>query len=920
MLAAASAAGAGVEAPSYGRDIGPILARRCFVCHGPDESTREARLRLDTADGSTRKRGRRPAVIVPGSPDESPLWQRLTTSDLDDRMPPHSEGHEALPPDELALLRAWIEAGAPYETHWSWQDLAVPPIPQVQDAEWPAGDIDRYVLSRLEREGLSPAPQADPAARLRRLHHDLSGLPPDPAAVRAFLDDPSPMAWEAHVDRLLAAPGFGETWARHWLDLVRYAETHGHEFDYPIDEAWRYRDWVIAAINANMPWDQFVREQIAGDMHRQQRSPELPGVPPPVVATGWWWLSQGTHGPVDVRMDELDRIDNQVDVFGRTFLGATMACARCHDHKFDAITQRDYYAMAGVIRSSRRAYAYLDPGAQLARAVDGLDLLQDVCADQLPSETLQPLPSRDPVRVTGAAFTWDFGDDPEAWSGWTNSGWSFRPRSVLRPGDVVFAGKSGPRRVGTGQVHSAVMARGLHGTARSPSFTIEQPFVHVLARGDGSRIRVYIDHYWLNDRNELLFETMIQDLDHPDTWQVHSIDVSRYLGHHARVELIDDGDGFVAVDWIAHGGELPEHLADPVPVDLKSVQLSTVHLERLARLDAVLPAPTRALAMVDGSPADSPLLIRGDPGSPGAPAPRGLAAAFPGGEPPEIIASGRLELADRVMDPGNPLTARVAANRAWQHLMGRGLSTTPDDLGGMGEAPSHPELLDHLAVKFKADWNLKGLIKQIAMSRAYSMASTHPDPRAVELDPDGRLLSRAVVRRVSAERLRDAMLAVSGSLDRTMGGPPVPVHLRESMHGRGRPDQSGPIDGNNRRSIYQEVRRNFLNPFLMAFDMPVPSSTSGRRAVSNVPEQGLMMLNDPFVLELAVRFGARGRANLDEGRTRAEIVGDMIAAAYARLPREPEIDLLAASLDDTDDSWTDLAHALLASTEFRYLR
>lgn len=835
-------------------------------------------------------------------------------------MPPQADGHDALPPDELALLRAWIDAGAPYEMHWSWRDLEVPPVPQVQDAVWPAGDIDRYVLSRLEQEGLSPAPQADPATRLRRLHHDLSGLPPDPAVVRAFVDDLSPEAWEAHVDRLLASPGFGETWARHWLDLVRYAETHGHEFDYPIDLAWRYRDWVIAALNANMPWDQFVREQIVGDTHHQQRSPEFSGVPPPVVATGWWWLSQGAHAPVDVRMDELDRIDNQVDVFSRTFLGTTMACARCHDHKFDAITQRDYYAMAGIIRSSRRAYAYLDPGEQLAAAIDELDVLQDVCADQLSSETLQPLPSEDPLHVNGAAFTWDFGDDPEAWSGWANGGWSFRPRSVLRTGEVIFAGEPGPRRVGTGQIHSAVMARGLHGTARSPSFVIEQPFVHVLARGERSRIRVYIDQFWLNERNELLFETMIQELDHPDTWQVHSIDVSRYLGHNAYIEFIDDDAGFVAVDWVVHGGELPEHLVDPMSLDLESVHLPRVHLEQRARLDAALPVPTRALAMVDGSPADSPLLIRGDPKIPSDPAPRGLAAAFPGGEPPQIVESGRLQLADRMIDPDNPLTARVAANRAWHHLMGRGLSTTPDDLGSMGKAPSHPELLDHLAVNFRADWNLKGLIKQIVMSRAYSMASTHSDPRAVEIDPDGRLLSRAVIRRVSAERLRDAMLVVSGSLDRTMGGPPVPVHLRESMQGRGRPGQSGPIDGNNRRSIYQEVRRNFLNPFMTAFDMPVPASTSGCRAVSNVPEQGLMMLNDPFIMELAVRFGARGRANLDDGLTQTEIVGDMITAAYARLPYEPEIELLTASLDDTDDSWTDLAHAILASAEFRYLR
>jgi hypothetical protein len=346
----------------------------------------------------------------------------------------------------------------------------------------------------------------------------------------------------------------------------------------------------------------------------------------------------------------------------------------------------------------------------------------------------------------------------------------------------------------------------------------------------------------------------------------------------------------------------------------------------LATITTDIPSPARALAMVEGTPADSKVLDRGNPATPLDPAHRSLVMAFPSTpqeshitKSPDLFGSGRSGLAERVLDPANPLTARVAVNRVWHHLMGRGLSTTTDDFGGMGQSPSHSDLLDHLAIRFQQDWNLKALIKRIVMSRTYSMASTPITPGMMKIDPDARLLSRALVRRMSAERLRDAMLVVSGSLDRAVGGPSVPVRLRESMQGRGRPKTSGPIDGDNRRSIYQEVRRNFLDPFMTAFDMPVPSSTVGRRTVSNVPEQGLILLNDSMVAEFAARFGASARSAVEEGASREDAIGNMIVAAYARLPRADEIELLISLSDDTPESWTDIAHALLVSAEFRYL-
>ena len=909
-------------APSYGRDIAPILAHRCFVCHGPDSSTRKSRLRLDTSKGATEKRGRRPAVIVPGDPQASVLWQRITTDDLEDRMPPADEGHDAIPAEEAALIYAWIEAGAAYETHWSWQPLSPPKVPAVHDASWASGDIDRFVVARLEERGLAPVSQADPAARLRRVHHDLTGLPPSPQVVRAFLADPSRGAWEAQVDQLLADPGFGETWGRHWLDLMRYAQTHGHEFDYPIDEAWRYRDWVIGALNANMPWDQFVREQIAGDTSRQQRVPDIPGLAPPAVATGWWWLSQGTHAPVDVRMDELDRIDNQIDVFSRTFLGTTMACARCHDHKFDAISQKDYYAMVGVIRSSRRCYAYLDPDGRINERVAAMQHAKRQIGSHI---TGGQKSARAPQSASEGNVVWDFGEDPEALLGWTTSGWSF-DEALQPPGSVVMTDGLSVGRVGVGQIHSGGTASGLHGTARSPSFTIDAPYVYVRARGTHSSVRLYVDQYWLNDRNPLLFESMIHAVEDASTWKVFAIDVSRYQGSEAYMELLDDGDGFLAVDWIVHGDAMADDVIGDVAIVHDVVDLDPTLLSPLAALAIDIPAPDRALAMVEGTPADSKVLDRGNPATPLEAANRSLIMAFPSTphesystKSPDLFGSGRPGLADRVLDPANPLTARVAVNRVWHHLMGRGLSTTTDDFGGMGQSPSHPELLDYLASRFQQDWNLKALIKRIVMSRTYSMASTPVTPDMMDIDPDARFLSRAIVRRMSAERLRDAMLVVSGSLDPEVGGPSVPVRLRESMQGRGRPGASGPIDGDNRRSIYQDVRRNFLDPFMTAFDMPVPASTVGRRTVSNVPEQGLMLLNDSMVVEFASRFGASARSQVNEGVSQEEAIGNMIIAAYGRLPRADEVELLVSLSDDTPESWTDIAHALLASAEFRYL-
>ena len=361
-------------AVDFNTDIRPILARNCFLCHGPDSSTREAGLRLDirpAALAPTRNDG--VAAVVPGDSDASMLIRRITSGDEDFQMPPSDRPR--LTTGEVETLRRWIDQGAPYMKHWAWTPIQRTTPPTNDDLNWSEHPVDRFVYDKLATNRLSPAGQADRTTLIRRLTFDLIGLPPTPEEVETFLQDDSLDAWEKLVDRLLDSAKFGERWARHWLDLVRYAETHGHEFDYPIRYAWQYRDYVIRALNEDVPYDQFVTEHVAGDLLDSPRQHPQEQYNESIIGTGFWFLSQGTHAPVDVRADEAERIANQIDVLGKAFLGITVSCARCHDHKFDPISTDDFYALNGFLQSSRRQEAYLDPKGRIAMSAAELSEL-----------------------------------------------------------------------------------------------------------------------------------------------------------------------------------------------------------------------------------------------------------------------------------------------------------------------------------------------------------------------------------------------------------------------------------------------------------------------------------------------------------------------------------------------------------------
>jgi hypothetical protein len=1127
--------------------VRPLLAEHCFSCHG--DADQKAGLRLDHI-ASILEGGDSGPALVPGHPESSRLLHAVRYDDVELQMPPRGR----LPETAVADLRKWIELGAPWpnETraaptkdapidlearkaeHWCWRDLAETAPPAANEPD--LSPIDAFVRAAAAERGLACGPEADRATLLRRVHFDLVGLPPSAEEIDSFVADPAPDAYERRVDALLASPRFGERWARHWMDLFRYAETYGHEFDYPIEEAWRYRDYLIRALAADVPYDQLVREHLAGDLLDPPRIDPETGENQSIQATAHYYFHQATHGPVDSRQDEADRIDNQIDVLTKSFLALGVSCARCHDHKFDAISTRDYYALSGYLKSSRRQIARLDPDGSIERAarrarelvseldarIDGLTA-QDPVDKWRESERLEAaaaaLPPAEATRTFAAeelkTLSLAHGDyraqemggfGAGRWRGDAQMWWTggrpgdrlvlefqapragrarleasftkardyavFRvfldgvaaadaidgydpnvaPTGFLSLGEHEFG--DGPHRIefeivgrneraapgymlgiddlrwvslaaplereaaiaGVAQQHdvaaerlerfatakfsraelprdegtparptagfedfaagfgnwkesgfafggrpargaadSSVLGRRFEGALRSRSFVIESDWILYRAAGERARIRVIVDGYQLDVFNALLFEDFTFTVASPDRFAWRAQRVAKYRGHRAHIELLDEGDGWLAVDEIvfaaapdvvagesatgAHSLDVRDdaRAADTLRRDGRWLALDprvTALEAELARLDAELKSPRRALAIEDGFGEDDYVHLRGKPTNVGPRQARRFLEALGGGA---VLApedgSGRLALADEWLAPTNPLPARVAVNRIWHHLFGRGLVPTTDDFGKLGELPSHPELLDWLASWFRTEarWSQKALIRLIVLSRAYRASSDATDHEAERVDPQNRWLHRRSVRRLEGEAIRDAMLAISGSLDLTMYGPSVPVHLTPFMDGRGRPGSSGPLDGAGRRSVYLEVRRNFLSPFMLAFDTPLPSSTVGRRSVSNVPAQSLILMNDPLVVELARRTGRRvapnpdlplpamveaaHRAVLGRAATEAERAS-LVEFATAQHEIYRAIDPAAAF----ERTAADVCQALFTSKEFYFLR
>lgn len=845
-------------------------------------------------------------------------------------------------------------------THWAWQPLRTdaPPGPGIP--------VDAFVDHELARVELQRSPPAPPHQQLRRLWFDLVGLPPPPDAVLRFVADPSDAAWAREVDALLASPAHSERFARHWLDLVRYAETLGHEFDYAIPNAWRYRDYVIRAIDADLPFDQFLREHLAGDLLPQpRRGPS--GDNESVQATAAWWFGEQVHAPVDPKRHLADRIDNQLDVLGKAMLGLTVACARCHDHKFDAIGAADYYGLFGVLRSTGYVQAPLQPldrdsaGYQAAIAahgsvfeawrqhggpaweepphildemrgfVDASDIAlrqEDHCvADTFPASSLRLPKTEESRRFTTVndAFVQHRGPfcpDPSA----------ERPRLILLPGRWWNSGAAGPRR---------------EGVLQTPTFVIDQRYLHVRTAGEGSRLVLHVDGFHLV--RDPIYGSLRRAIDRAEPHWV-TFDLGGFTGRHAVLQAIDqrtpdladpqhDHDEYPANGWLAvqcavlsphaeppPGGErrpLPPTTWDTPPPPVRTA------LAKLAALQDALPVSPTLPALVEQTGRDEAIHHRGNPNQPGDVAPRRFLAALSGASTLQAgDDSGRLALADALLAADNPLPARVLANRLWHLLFGRGLVRSADNVGALGDRPSHPALLDWLARELIAHgWSQKHLLRTIVTSATYRQASL-PRDEAETRDAGNVRLHRQNVRPLEAEALRDALLATAGRLDPTRFGPSIELPLDAVPSQRGRPRTAGPLDGAGRRSIYLAMRRNFRAPLLAAFDQPQPFAPIAVRNRSNVPAQALALANDPFVHAMAAALAQRVLA---EGGDDDAVLARAYTIAFARPPRDDERQRAGAFLRDattgTEPSseprlaaWTDLVHALLQTSEFRFRR
>ncbi len=1103
----------------FEKRIRPVLSEQCYKCHSSTSEKLKGGLMLDSREAWLKGGDTGPA-ITPGDPEKSLLVEAIRWKNTDMQMPPK----KALAPQQIADIEAWVKAGAPWpqtadspspnagakvatkkvfdlqqrrQEHWCWQPVVNSPVPAVKNSAWPRTDADRFILAKLEEKGLKPAPDADAATLLRRLTFAITGLPPTPEEVEAFVREyQSPVTshqslLEATVDRLLASPHFGECWARHWLDLVRYAETRGHEFDPEIPNAWQYRDYVIRALNSDVPYDRFAAEHIAGDLLPPRINAQT-GANESILGTGFWFLGEEVHSPVDIRQDEADRMDNRLDVMGKTFLGVTIGCARCHDHKFDAISQRDYYAMQGYLISSgyRQArFETLEPHREIAQQLDRVRtttraaLLKNVAdaieprisrlADALmaaravlrvPNGT--PLPDEgandsafvaslaaelkaakadaqsplhafaviataaktDEAQIFAKAFAPVLADlekreatgaikfSPEQIvadytranaTPWMQDGFSFGQRP-LRAGDPIFGSSADQPLLGITVRGAAVRDaawkslavknverdQGKLGawerseqTLRTPDVALAGEQLWYLVKGAGRAYAAVNSHTLVHGplHGALFHEWKVDG----DRWQWVEHKLPSYTGHRAHVEFSPADGGDFAIAMVVQSAEKP-----PLPDVTSERLLGALHdakitspvtlaeatqralagvceklradrvgdeaaladwLVRKIELFAPAGSPARrqlaeaaqplvtqqteitakirpnsqtAPAMFDGSGVNEFLLVRGQTKLASTQVPRRFLEAIAGPNQPEPKnGSGRLELAQRITDPANPLTSRVIVNRVWHHLFGRGIVPTVDNLGVLGQAPSHRELLDHLAARFVKEqgWSVKKLIRDLVISRTYAMSSAPADAAAEQADPENLLLHRANLRRLEGEAIRDAILAISGRLDPKLGGPPVPVFLNAFMDGRGRPSRSGPLDGDGRRSIYTAVRRNFLPSMMLAFDTPIPFMTMGRRNVSNVPAQALILMNDPFVVEQAKLWSKRLPEDPDEPRR----VRQMYLAAFSRPPTPEELAdahtflaeqrALYGAKDADAHAWADFAHVLFNVKEFIYL-
>jgi len=868
------------EPIDFGRDIQPILAKRCYACHGPD--TAEGGLRLNVRESALAKHDSGETAIIPKNPQRSELLKRITATDESLRMPPEGA---PLTPAQIELLQTWIAQGAEWQEHWAFQKPKAAAPPNVSDSAWAKHPVDAFIRAKLDQAKLTPAAPAAKAALLRRITYDLTGLPPSPSDVEAFLSDASPKAYENVVDRLLASPRFGEKWARHWLDVVRYADTNSFERDGPKPNAWRYRDYVIRAFNSDKPYDRFVMEQLAGD--------ELPdGGNDGLIATGYYRLGLWDDEPADRLLAQYDVFDDIITTTGQGFLGLTINCARCHDHKIDPIPAREYYSFVAFFQNltpngypspqteqpiftdaaARATYdaAVEDHRKKIDDTQAQLTAIEREFREKLArNDTTPEAPDLDDVEYKFYRDTWNqlpnFDD--------------LKPETVAKAERPYFDISTATREFSFGFVFT--------GDLKVPA---DAEYTFLLDSDDGSRLSI--------DGEQILLHDGIHGVGDPKSAKV-SLKAGR---RKIRVDYFQgpSGDKGLYLSW-SGPGFTQRHLSAPSEKgrnarrrDLvaamkesgrellgkaryEEYQQLTKQQEELRRNP---PATDKALCVTEHGPNAPETFIfrRGNPQSPGDKVVPAFLSSLGGGQAtvptpsPVAKSSGRrLALAQWIASPDNPQTARVMVNRIWQHLFGRGIVRSPNNFGLLGDRPTHPELLDWLAIRFMDEgWHVKSLIKLIVLSNTYQMSS-EANTAALEKDPLNNLFWRHDMRRLNAEELRDSILAVSGNLSLKQFGPGIFPEISEEVKaGQSKPGEgwgrSSPDDA-ARRSIYVFVKRSLPLPMLSDFDFPDTDTSCAARFATTPPTQALGMLNGKFMNDQAVVFADRLKKDVPEDLT-----------------------------------------------------
>lgn len=933
LLVAVLAAPAADPGIRYNRDIRPILSEKCFVCHGPDKSHREADLRLDLREAALSSRPNHKVAIVPGRHADSALYQRISTTDPQLRMPPPAS-EKKLSPREIALLTQWIDQGAAYEMHWAYLPPRRPPLPAAPGTQWALNDIDRFILGRLAESKLTPSPAAERHTLIRRLSLDLTGLPPTPEEVAAFEADRAPEAYDRLVERLLASPHYGERMAVPWLDAVRYADTVGYHGD-ENQNIYPYRDYVINAFNANKPFDQFTIEQLAGDL-----------LPDPTVeqrvATGFNRLNMiSREGGIQPKEYLAKYAADRVRTVSGAWLGSTLGCAECHDHKFDPITQKDFYSMAAFFADVTQWGYYADSdyarNAELKGIGVGSVFPPEIEVDTPALKQRRAALWQKALDAAGAATN----ADPTAFASWRTESAAVLDRSTngwlvpVAAGEDYAAGAGG-WLVSTGKpadraqltlavapgwlsaIRLELQPRGsiwLGGTNRDAMLKLggSLPQKPLAFR--------YADAYPKKDRfngNTKLIGVLdgwstlaaYSHQPHAGTW---ILDQPVRIAAGETLALTLDGakpravrvsitpfapQSDLAGDWSAG---LREALAEaPQPPLARAAYLAGTAWDTnaFAAYRATFTGmfgtrEGRAYSMV--TEARAPLVTRV--------LPRGnwqdesgeiVAPAAPHFLPPPATAGTqaltRLDLARWLVATNQPLTGRAVMNRMWRQFFGSGLSAAVEDLGAQGEWPVHPDLLDWLAVEFRdSGWDVKHMVRLMVTSATYRQRS-NPDPAGFERDPQTRLLASQVPRRLEAEFVRDNALAIAGLLNPDVGGPSAkpyqPAGYYANLQFPNRDYVADKDARQYRRGLYTHWQRTFLHPMLANFDAPSREEGTCSRSAANTPQQALTLLNDPTFVEAARVLAAQVLAG--PARTDEERLAGIFQKALARAPRPAE--------------------------------